>query len=220
MPKNNKKRNKKQFNNNKNINKFNTTVITELGNALACDINNEPANLNDIETLDTRNLQYNSPIVDAFMSDGLIEDVCDTIRMIKFADKSDAFICEILKKSYPSYCGRLTVPTFKKWVNRYPDIREAYGWNRDMVLGKLVSKTMNIAIKTDDAKTLSGLIDKVDDGRLSPKNKIDKTEEIKGSSPETNKTVSKLFEELNDIEEPEDLDKEDSGELGGVNSGV
>lgn len=168
-----------------------------------------PKLLNDISDVDMSKLQYTSDILENMKKDGVYDSLCGLIRAVKVADKSDSFLVSQIKKRFNTYCGNLSMTTFKRWLNgEYREINESYHFGRDVALGELLAIGMNVARKNSD--TIEGgeyalkLLDRLDNGLVSHKNKP--VEEVNGSavSNETSKTLGKLMVDLNSVEEPED----------------
>jgi len=189
-------------------------VNKSIGKVVKSDFNVTPGKLNDVSDVDVSDVQYTSPIVEKMKQDGVYDSLCNLVRSISFADKSDSFLIERVKDKFKSYCGALKITTFKKWLTVYVELRDAYYSSRGMALGELVNLGMERARasvhsdKPDDF--IIKLMDRIDDGTLSHKNKaevIDKA--ASGMSPDTIKTISKVFNALGNIEEPAPPDEEE-----------
>lgn len=185
----------------------------DIGKVVESDFNNTPGKLNDVSDIDIGQLQYTSPIVEKMKADGVYSNLCHLVRSIKFADKSDSFLCSQIKKRFNSYCGTLTVGTFKKWLTVYIELRDSYYYGRDIALGELVDLGMQrarasvLSDKPDDF--IVKLMDRIDDGTLHYKNKPDIVEKQAGGISDTAaKTIGKVFSALGNVEEPTPPDGE------------
>lgn len=165
--------------------------------------NHTPHDLNDTSDIDMSKLQYTSTTLDKMIEDGVYDSLCNLVRAVKLADKSDNFLVREIKKRYSSYCPSLNPLTFKRWVEYYKELREAYYFGRDMALGELLSIGMKAARKDTSGEYALKLIDRLDTGLISPKNSIENKTNGNNSN-ETTKTLGKLVLELNNVEEPKD----------------
>lgn len=172
--------------------------------------NNASHDLNDTSDIDMSKLQYTSTTLDKMIVDGVYDSLCNLVRAVKLADKSDNFLVREIKKRYSSYCPSLNPLTFKKWIEYYKELREAYYFGRDMALGELLSIGMKAARKDTSGEYALKLIDRLDTGLISPKNSIES--KSNNTSNETTKTLGKLVLELTNVEEPKDEDGVESEE--------
>ena len=191
-----------------------------IGKVVDSDFNNNVGELNNVSDVDISQLQYTSPIVDKMIADDIYSNLCHLVRSIKIADKSDAFLVSQIKKRFNSYCGALTIVTFKKWLTTYTTLRDSYYYGKDMALGELIDLGMQRARKSVNSERpddfIVKLIDRIDNGTISHKNKpsvIDK-QANGGMSAETLKNMSKLFNALDTVIEPEPPDGEEEMEDG------
>lgn len=173
-----------------------------IGKVVSSDFVNTPAPLNDVSDVDITKLQYSSPIIEKMKQDCVYDGLCFLVKSLKFADKSDQFIIQMIKTRYKTYCGSLTPITLKKWLSVYVELREAYYSGRDIALGELVCLGMERARKSVNSERpddfIVKLMDRIDDGTLHYKNKqeaIDKEAEVSKLSVQTAATLSKMFVE-------------------------
>lgn len=174
--------------------------------------------LNDLTDVDMSKLQYTSNILEKMKEDKCYNDLVKTVSAMAFADKSKSFMVKIIKQKYPSYCGGLTVATFNKWLEYYLELSQAVSFNRALCLGELVYMGMKKAEKSiDNPKDdfIVKLMDRIDDGTLSHKNKPEVIEsQASNCSTQTVNTVNRIFTEasrfggLNNVE-IDDSDVED-----------
>ena len=174
--------------------------------------------LNDLTDVDISKLQYTSRTLEKMKEDHYFDDLVKTVSAIAFAGRSRSFMVKILKQKYPSYCGGLTVSTFNKWLEYYPELSRAVSFSRTLCLGELVYFGMRKAEKSinnpkDDF--IVKLIDRIDDGTLSHKNRPEVIEsQASNYSAQTANTINRIFAEASrfgglDAVEVDDSDVED-----------
>lgn len=195
-----------------------------IGKVVDSDFNNTPGALNDVSDIDISELQYTSPILEKMKKDGVYHNLCNKVRAMKIADKSDSFIIRQIKKQFNTYCGNLTPATFKRWLGgEYRELSEAYYFGRDIALGELISMGLErarVTIHSDKSDDfILKLMDRLDNGLISHRNKpevIEKEVESSKLSNQTINTINKMFAEaerfggLSNVEVTDDpVDDED-----------
>lgn len=155
--------------------------------------------LNDYSDVDIGKLQYTSDILETMKQDGYYDDLVKTVSALSFANKSKSFIVRMLKQKYPMYCGALSVGTFNRWLEYYVDLSRAFNFNRLLCLGELVYMGMKKAERSiDNPKDdfIVKLLDRLDDGTVSHKNKPEIIEQqANACSSQTANTISRILAE-------------------------
>lgn len=101
--------------------------------------------LNNIDGYDFKKLQFTSVILETMKDDGQYNRLCKSIASMAYNGKGKDFIITILRQRFPQYCGRLTLDTFNKWLKFYPEINEAFYFNREDAIGELATLGMRRA---------------------------------------------------------------------------
>lgn len=184
-------------------------VFKNTGNVTDSDFNDNVGHLNDVSDIKLTGIQYTSSVLDHMIADGVYDSLCGLVRSVKIANKSDNFLIGQIRKRFNTYCSVLTAATFKRWLGgEYKELSEAYHFGKDMALGELLSIGMNVVRKNRDSieggEFALKLIDRLDDGLISTRNKPDTADKSNSASSETVKTLGKLVLELETVEEPPD----------------
>lgn len=174
--------------------------------------------INDLSDIDLEKIQYSSSTLKAMKDDGYYERLLIAISAMAYSNKSKAFMIARLKEKFPYYCKGLTQVTFNKWLKFYPDIAEAYTFNRDEAYGELIYLGMeksrrSTKVARDDF--IVKFMDKLDE------EKVVLTNPNEGDTPSFSKqsmsTINRIIEESRrfgglDKVEIDDSEVDDNGE--------
>lgn len=170
--------------------------------------------------------EYKSTIIEKLKTDGYYKDFVDTIAACSFMGKDWDYIATQLADIYPTYCGKVTEKTIKKWIKTYPEIASAFALSREMALGRLVIMGMDKAKKSIDNPRddfIVKLMDRLDDGTINPKNAVvnKENQQVNNMSGTSVNTLNRILVEASrfgglDNIEIDDSDIEEDEESEGI----
>ncbi len=95
--------------------------------------------------------QYKSKVYEKLKKEGRLNRFIRAIQFCAFKNMSIKATCKYLSKTFPSYFRGegLSPETFAKMIDRYKDIREAWGYNREDQLFMVFMHTQKLALETE-----------------------------------------------------------------------
>lgn len=162
-----------------------------------------PKSPNDFSDLEGKFTRYNSKLIDRLKREGLYDSFLETIASMSFTQAASiAGVVSGLRERFPDHLGSLSEYTFSKWIKYYPDVSEAFNFKKQFALGQLAYMAMKRARYTMYADRqedfILKLMDRLNDGTLSPKGAVGAVERFQnssGMSSSTMMTLSRVFAE-------------------------
>lgn len=151
--------------------------------------------LDDYSDIDLEKIQYTSSTLKVMKDDGYYDRLLIAISGMAYQNKSKDFIISRLREKFPKYCKGLSKNTFNKWLRFYPDIAEAFTFNREEAYGELIYLGMeksrrSVKVARDDF--IVKFMDKLEEKKVDATNL---EEPRTPTSKQTNSTINRIIEE-------------------------